>query len=136
MRVAAYNTLNQLLADLPADRHAFAAGDFNTTSAEDSARNMLDRFARPRWTVSNDLCQGCEGSSYYAADDTWSFLDMILWRPCCGENATWQVRADSVQIANGITAQVRPEGTPRRFSLPGGSGVSDHWPVVMTIESK
>ena len=97
---------------------------------------MLDRFARPGWTVSNDLCRDCPGTSYYPPDESWSFLDMILWRGCCGENATWQVRADSVRIANRAPAQRRADGTPRRFSLPEGAGVSDHWPVVMTIESK
>ena len=136
MRIAAYDTLNGLLAALPADRHAFAAGDFNTTSAEDAEKNMLERFARPDWIVSNDLCDGCRGTSYFPPDRSWSFLDMILFRPCCGENATWQVRADSVRIANGTPAQVRPDGTPRRFEIPEGSGVSDHWPVVMTLESK
>ena len=136
MRIAAYQSLNSLQAGLPADRHVFAAGDFNTTSAEDSAKNMLDRFARPSWTVSNDLCVGCKGSAYYAYDQTWSFLDMILWQPCCGKNATWTIRADSVRIANDIAAQVRAEGTPRRFSLPDGAGVSDHWPVVLSVESK
>ena len=136
MRVAAYITLNNLLAELPQGRHVFAAGDFNTTSAEDSAMNMLDRFARPSWIVSNDLCAGCKGSSWYGVDDTWSYLDMILWRPCCGDNTTWQVRADSVRIANDTVAQVRDNGTPNRFRLPDGSGVSDHWPVIMTLESK
>jgi len=136
MRVAAYTTLNNLLAELPQGRHVFAAGDFNTTSAEDSAMNMLDRFARTSWIVSNDLCAGCKGSSWYGVDDTWSYLDMILWRPCCGDNTTWQVRADSVRIANETVAQVRDDGTPNRFRLPDGTGVSDHWPVLMTIESK
>jgi hypothetical protein len=98
--------------------------------------NMLDRFARTSWIVSNDLCAGCKGSSWYGIDDTWSFLDMILWRPCCGDNTTWQVRADSVRIANETVAQVRDNGTPNRFRLPDGTGVSDHWPVLMTIESK
>lgn len=136
MRIAAYDTLNGLLAALPADRHVFAAGDFNTTSAEDAEENMLDRFARPDWIVSNDLCDGCRGTSYFPPDQSWSFLDMILFRPCCGGNATWQVRADSVQIANGLRSLRRPDGTPQRFQLPAGTGVSDHWPVVMTIESK
>lgn len=136
MRIAAYDTLNALLDELPADRNAFAAGDFNTTSAEDAEKNMLDRFARPAWTVSNDLCAGCRGSSYYAQDDSWSYLDMILWRACCGNDATWQVRADSVRIANQYSEQAHADGTPRRFQLPEGTGVSDHWPVVLTIESE
>jgi len=136
MRVAAYQTLNALLAALPDDRYAFAAGDFNTTSTEDAAEHLLDRFVRPRWLVSNDLCAGCRGTAYYAADDTWSFLDMILWRPCCSDRATWRVRADSVRIAHGTREQLRPDGAPRRFDTVDGSGVSDHWPVVMVIESK
>jgi endonuclease/exonuclease/phosphatase family metal-dependent hydrolase len=135
MRIAAYSTLNALADALPADRHVFAAGDFNTTSAEDATEHLLDRLARPGWTVSNDLCAGCRGTSYYAQDDSWSFLDMVLWRPCCGEDATWRIRADQVGIANAVPAQVRSDGTPRRFSLPDGDGVSDHWPVVITIES-
>lgn len=135
MRVAAYDTLNRLVAALPADRNVFAGGDFNTTSAEDGAKDMLDRYARPGWIVSNDLCSGCRGSSYYPVDDTWSFLDMILWRPCCGDDATWRLRADSVRIANGAAEQVREDGTPKRFRMPDGGGVSDHWPVVATIES-
>jgi len=136
MREAAYNTLNELQAALPANRHVFAAGDFNTTSAEDAAENMLDRFARKSWTVSNDLCDDCLGTSYFPPDKSWSFLDMILWRACCGADATWQIRADSVRIANQTGAQVHDDGTPQRFRFPEGTGVSDHWPVVLVVESK
>ena len=136
MRVAAYRTLHALLENLPADRNVFAAGDFNTTSGEDGAEHLLDRFVRADWVVSNDLCADCLGTAYYPADDTWSFLDMILWHPGCGGHATWDIRADSLRIANATPEQRRPDGTPKRFSMPDGSGVSDHWPVVVTIESK
>jgi hypothetical protein len=63
---------------------------------------------------------------------------MILWSPAPdrGEKATWKLRADSVRIANAAPGQKRPDGTPRRFEMPGGSGVSDHWPVVVGIESE
>jgi hypothetical protein len=30
---------------------------------------------------------------------------------------------------------VLENGTPARFSLPEGTGVSDHWPLVATIQS-
>ncbi|MDH3266319.1 MAG: endonuclease/exonuclease/phosphatase family protein, partial [Gammaproteobacteria bacterium] len=56
MRALAYEHLNNLRAQLPADRNVFAAGDFNTSSTEDARENMLERFVRPFWTVSNDLC--------------------------------------------------------------------------------
>jgi len=134
MRVAAYETLSGLAASLPADRNVFAAGDFNTTSAEDAREHLLDRYARPGWVVSNDACDGCQGTSYYAPDDAWSFLDMILWRPCCGDSATWDLRAGTVRVANRTAAQVTEAHTPRRFDDPPGTGVSDHWPVVLTLE--
>ena len=137
MREAAYDTLNELLAGLPADRPAFAAGDFNTTSAENQAENMLDRFARPNWQISNDFCDNCRGTSYYGVDDSWSFLDMILWHPGGrGDNATNSLRISRVEIANAFPEQKRADGTPRRFRLPEANGVSDHWPVLMTLESK
>jgi endonuclease/exonuclease/phosphatase family metal-dependent hydrolase len=134
MRVIAYDHLNELLEGLPADRPAFAAGDFNTTSSEDARESMLDRFARPSWQLSNDSCEGCPGTAYYSRDNTWSFLDMILFSPGRGEKATWQIRADSVQIGNQIPAQNTAEGRPQRYDSASRTGVSDHWPVLMTIE--
>jgi endonuclease/exonuclease/phosphatase family metal-dependent hydrolase len=143
MRVSAYEFLAKLLAGLPADRPAFAAGDFNTTSEEDRKQAMLDRFARPHWTVVHEQgCRDsrgdCRGSSYYARDDTWSFLDMILWAPAWdrGAHATWDLRENSVRIANAVPPQVRDDGTPARFTLPEAQGVSDHWPLHFTIEPK
>ena len=139
MREAAYRRLNELRAGLPPDRDAFAAGDFNTTSVEDRDRDMLGRFARPFWTVAHDVgCDGCKGTSYYAPRDDWSFLDMILWSPASdrGRKATWNLRTDSVWIASAAPGQLRPDGTPWRFEMPGATGVSDHLPVIVTIESK
>ena len=138
MRESAYRHLNRLKSALPDDRPAFAAGDFNTTSAEDREKAMLRRFARPYWTVVHERgCAGCRGTSYYAPTDDWSFLDMILWSSGSGrgENATWRMRANSSAIANRTEAQVRADGTPARFEMPGGRGVSDHWPLVFTIET-
>ena len=135
MRVAAYEHLAALRGALPDDYHAFAAGDFNTTSSEDAREDMLARYARPYWTVAHDLgCGDCQGTYYYGRDGTWSFLDMILFSPARGEKATAQIRADSVAISNGNPAQVSPDGTPQRYRSAGRTGVSDHWPIVATIE--
>jgi hypothetical protein len=41
-----------------------------------------------------------------------------------------------VRIANAYPEQVRDDGTPARFALPDGRGVSDHWPLHFTIEPK
>ena len=138
MRDVAYDHLNRLRSALPADRPAFAAGDFNTTAIEDREKNMLDRHARSAWMVAHDLgCGDCKGTHYYAGRDDWSFLDMILWSPGkdSGAQATWNIRNNSVHVANRTPGQVRADGKPFRFTLPEGTGVSDHWPLVMTIES-
>jgi len=139
MRISAYQQLAALLTGLPDDRPAFAAGDFNTTAGEDRQENLLERFVRPYWTVAHEQgCGDCRGTQYYARDDSWSFLDMILWAPAKnrGAQATWLLRGDSVQIANNAAGQRLEDGTPARFEMTGGSGVSDHWPLVLHIESK
>jgi endonuclease/exonuclease/phosphatase family metal-dependent hydrolase len=138
MRAAAYAHLNQLKADLPAGRPAFAAGDFNTTAEEDRNKNMLERHARSQWTVVHELgCGGCKGTYYYQPTGEWSFLDMILWSPgeISGAQATWKLSDNPYYVANRSPDQVLENGTPARFSLPEGSGVSDHWPLVATIQS-
>ncbi len=135
MRVAAYEHLNKLRDALPDNHHVFAAGDFNTTSTEDEREGLLDRYARPGWTLAHDVgCNNCPGTHYYSRDDTWSFLDMILFSPARGENATTRIRAKSVAIANKNPAQVSEAGTPERFRSASRTGVSDHWPMIATIE--
>ena len=63
---------------------------------------------------------------------------MILWSPSRnrGADATWEIRADSVALANETAAQVTAVGTPARFESADGPGVSDHWPLVIAIEPK
>ncbi|MGB5489989.1 MAG: endonuclease/exonuclease/phosphatase family protein [Woeseiaceae bacterium] len=135
MRIAAYRHLEGLLRALPDNHHAFAAGDFNTTSREDAEHKMLDTYARSSWTIAHDIgCESCLGTQYYARDDSWSFLDMILFSAARGGNTTAHIRADSVQIANHNPAQLSHFGTPERFNAAQRTGVSDHWPMIATIE--
>jgi endonuclease/exonuclease/phosphatase family metal-dependent hydrolase len=135
MRVAAYEHLNALRDALPDDHLAFAAGDFNTTSTEDAREGLLDQHVRTGWSVAHDLgCDDCRGTYYYAPDDNWSFLDMILFSPARSEKTTARIRANSVAIANGLPAQVTANGTPRRHDSASQTGVSDHWPIVAKIE--
>ena len=123
------------LADVPDSHNVFAAGDFNTTSTEDDEHGMLERFVRPHWeVVSNDLCDGCPGTQYYSRDDSWSFLDMVVFSPSGEDGSAWQV--SSVELANEVPAQVTAEGTPQRYRSAGRTGVSDHWPVLMTLERR
>jgi endonuclease/exonuclease/phosphatase family metal-dependent hydrolase len=135
MREAAYEHLAGLLEALPDDHHAFAAGDFNTTSKEDEREGLLDAFARPYWTLAHDVgCSDCDGSYFYRGDSSWSFLDMIFFSPARGAKTTAQIRGDSVRIANGYPPQVSKNGTPERFRSDNGTGVSDHWPMTAAIE--
>ena len=144
MRESAYRSLNALLDALPKDRYAFAAGDFNTTSLENRREDLLGRYARPHWQLAHELIDrnapgSCQGTSYYARDDSWSFLDMVLWaskrrNSGRGENATWQLRPESARCANGLPEQVTERGTPNRFAMPAATGVSDHWPFYVEIE--
>ncbi len=132
MRIQAYLFLDRLRAELPPGRLAFAAGDFNTPAREDAEQRMLDRFVRPGWRVAHESgCGECAGTNYYRAADSWSFLDMILWSRTPG---TWRLKEGSARLANGTPAQVTAEGHPNRFRMPGATGVSDHWPLVVEIE--
>jgi len=136
MREVAYDSLNRLRRELPDDHHVFAAGDFNTPKREMDETPMLDERVRPHWIVAHELgCGECRGTNYWAEGDSWSFLDMILYSPARGENATWRIRADSVRIANETSEQLRPDGTPKRFSPEPLGGVSDHWPLMLTLEN-
>lgn len=137
MREEAYAALSGLLAALPPERTAFAAGDFNTTSTEAAATGILETHARPDWHIAHEEagCEGCRGTYYYARDDNWSFLDMILVRPGRGGDATWGLRPDSARVANPLDAQRTRAGTPLRFDPETGVGVSDHWPFVVTLET-
>ena len=134
MRVFAYEHLNAVRGQVPPEHNIFAAGDFNTTSIENNREGMLERFIRPDWVISNDLCEGCEGTQYYSRDESWSFLDMVVFSSSINANTTWQVR--SVEIANRFPAQVTADGTPNRYRSAERTGVSDHWPVLMTLEPR
>ena len=63
-----------------------------------------------------------------------SFLEMFLVAAGRGENTTAQIRAESVRIANENPAQVSRFDTPLRFNAAERRGVSDHWPMIATIE--
>jgi endonuclease/exonuclease/phosphatase family metal-dependent hydrolase len=135
MREAAYEQLNSLRRAVAPENAVFAAGDFNTVSTEVAATGILEHHVRPDWVIAHESgCAGCRGSYYYARDDNWSWLDMILWSPARGENATWQIRADSFRVVNVFEQQVSVDGSPARFSPDTGTGVSDHWPLALTLE--
>lgn len=135
MRERAYEHLNALRAALPADQNVFAAGDFNTTSGEDREQSLLGRFARPGWLVAHDYCEGCAGTHYYAREDVWSFLDMILYSPRRDGEPGWRIREGSVRLADDYPPQLNADGSPARYDALTGAGVSDHLPLLLTLEA-
>ncbi|MBT8137674.1 MAG: endonuclease/exonuclease/phosphatase family protein [Gammaproteobacteria bacterium] len=138
MREQAYRRLHELRDSLPPGRPAFAAGDFNTTAAENTQFKMFTRLVLPSWELAHrNGCGGCPGTYYYPPNDSWSFLDLILWsRPQRGEKATWRIAPGSAQLVNKAPGQTSPAGTPQRFELPAGTGISDHWPLMVAIEKR
>ncbi len=136
MRVAAYEHLQSLRDALPDDALVFAAGDFNTTSTEDAREKLLEKMVRPDWEVAHDFCEGCPGTYYYARDDNWSFLDMILVSGTQNTDAAWEIQPGSVQLANALAAQVTEQGTPARYRAETREGASDHWPLILTLQPR
>jgi endonuclease/exonuclease/phosphatase family metal-dependent hydrolase len=136
MRKVAYDRLNSLREALPESRLAFAAGDFNTPIREQRETAIFAERVRPYWVIAHELgCGDCRGTYYWATGRSWSFLDMILFSPARGGEVAWRIRKGSVQVANEVPAQTKVSGTPRRFSREPLAGVSDHWPLVLTLEA-
>lgn len=134
LRVDAYRFLGSLQEALPEGRLAFAAGDFNTPTAEDLEQRMLEQYAEPWWLVAHKLeCDRCPGTNYYSRNDSWSFLDMILLSRNFLDGGSWGLARGSVRLANSLPAQRNDDGTPKRFRMPGAEGVSDHWPLILAI---
>ena len=132
LRVQAYAHLDRLVAALPAGRSYFAAGDFNTISRESA---IIDEHVEPRWVVAHRVaCAACPGTYYYAPDDNWSFLDMILLsQNLAPGSGGWAMDSARTRVATAYPAQVREPGVPAAFTLPARSGVSDHWPLVVEL---
>lgn len=133
MREQAFAYLNKLRAALPPDRYVFAAGDFNTTAVEDREHEVFEGLAARDWLVAHRHCEPCDGTHYYAPNDSWSFLDTIIFSAPTTGVAAWQLDTDSVRIVNGLPAHVTAAGTPASFELPEATGVSDHWPLAVTL---
>ncbi|MEM7763876.1 MAG: endonuclease/exonuclease/phosphatase family protein [Pseudomonadota bacterium] len=134
MRELAYERLNQLRSAIRANHVVFAAGDFNTPMREMTQTTIMDDFVRPFWTVAHEVdCAGCRGTNYWYRGKTWSFLDMILFAPI-SEQSGWQMTPGGVFIANAYADQLNTDGTVKRFNLKLREGVSDHLPLVMTLE--
>lgn len=138
-REQALRFLNARLAALPPGSMAAAAGDFNITAEEDARFRLYHRIAGPSWIAAHRIgCRGCPGTNHYGKGDSWSFLDTVLLsRSLAPEGgAPWTVVPESVRLANRLPEQKGRYGTPARFDPVGGTGVSDHWPLVLELSRR
>ena len=133
MRWIAYEKLNRLRANLPADRVVFAAGDFNTPKREMEDTPIMAEMVRPYWTVVHEVgCDSCKGTNYWSRGASWSFLDMILFSPAPAGG--WTLDVDSVEVVTNYEDQLSDDGTPKRFDLEAREGVSDHLPIAVSLK--
>jgi len=125
--------LQRLNALCPASL-SVAAGDFNITEAEDASYRVSERHINGTWAQSQDLgCKSCRGTSYYRGDDSWSFLDRILLSKDLASGGGWSVDPGSIRVAYEARSEREEDGTPARFDAHFGTGVSDHFPVVLDL---
>lgn len=127
MREHAYHRLNQILADLPPERLVVAGGDFNTPRDEMNS-GIRETYLLPHWLLAFEKCTGCPGTNYFPQGKSWSFLDLLLVR--FPRKTTW--RLEKVEL-NNRNPQQSDKGRPKRFNIESGTGVSDHWPLAMTL---
>ena len=136
MREIAYDHLNALRARVPPGHFVFAAGDFNTPAREMTDTSIMDDRVRPFWIVAHEVdCEGCKGTNYWARGDSWSFLDMILFSPAEAADSEWRIEPGGVYVADAYGDQLNEDGTVKRFNLEALEGVSDHLPLIMTLEA-
>jgi endonuclease/exonuclease/phosphatase family metal-dependent hydrolase len=137
-RAQALAHLKKLRQALPEDALVVAGGDFNVPADEDAAFNVWEG-QEDAWLVSHRIgCAKCQGSSYYHRKKQWSFLDVLLLSKAFhpSSNASWTVLRESVHVANEVPEQVSRFSTPARWDAFHATGVSDHWPIVLTLAEK
>jgi len=111
-------------------------GDFNVSAEEDARFGMFARAQAAGWAVSHELgCAECAGTNYYAAKRSWSFLDAILLprTMAAGGGGAWRADPGSVRVLSEAPGQKDARGAPMRFDPQDGSGVSDHFPLILEL---
>lgn len=152
-REHAMRTLNALSMALPADAIAVAGGDFNFPCNEaqgDLFARMLDEG---RWNAPPEVRKGCAepGSNKFGNTRpggrqwfTWSFLDFFLVSDSLSTERPspvgWFANLGSFRTAVVSAAQVETSEpgfvSPRRYDFAAGTGISDHWPVLIDLVTR
>ena len=136
-RKAVIKRLNEIQKKLPGGRLSIAGGDFNITSSEEKQHQLYAKELSQQWLVSHLIgCRKCKGTYFYSPKKDWSFLDAFLFSKNMGPKGKgpWRVLPSSIAIANASANQNSPKGHPLSFDSGQNRGVSDHWPVIATLE--
>lgn len=121
LREQSLKYLNELQAGLPKNNVSIAGGDFNITSSEDQEKKFLEKWATPTWTVAH-------------LEDQWSFQDMFWLSKNFNEKSNWKFQPLKTRVINTAPNQQTTDGKPQAFALPGPTGVSSHWPLVIELQ--
>ena len=152
-REQAMRTLNGLSAALPGDAMAVAGGDFNFPCNEPQGDLFGRLLSEGRWNVPPEVRTGCDepGSNKFRNTRpgnrswfTWSFLDffvvsdsLLTERP---SPVGWFANLGSFRTAVVSAQQVETNDqgfvSPRRYDFEEGSGISDHWPVLIDLVTR
>lgn len=138
-REQAIANLIKLKSELPAGRMYVAGGDFNIAAEEEHKEGLYRKKLAEEFQVSHLIgCKGCQGTNYYHAKRSWSFLDALLFAKhmTADGTATWYVEPDSIYIPNQTRHQTNRWFSPARFEPDGAVGVSDHWPILAWLRPK
>ena len=110
------------------------AGDFNIIKSEDY---IYQKTLKSEWTVSHQIgCKKCKGTYYYHPKRSWSFFDVFLFSNEFSNHPNWYVDKSSIRIFNELEIQNSKWGTPERFNDgENKNGVSDHWPMVVSLKA-
>tara|TARA_Y100001970_G_scaffold266394_1_gene355008 strand:- start:24133 stop:25086 length:954 start_codon:yes stop_codon:yes gene_type:complete len=127
LRRTAFETLELLV-----EAHNYpviALGDFNVTNEENKELNIF-RNLQKNWHIAHLSCESCNGTYYYAPENNWSFLDAIMVFK--GRGINLEPRSIAVLI-NELNAD--ENSRPKSFNEKTLEGISDHFPLVVKIQT-
>lgn len=151
-RIRAFQQLSQIKQAKGSDALVLAAGDFNFECSELASPLYARLTSRGNWYVPAVITAGCSapGSSKFFDGllewNTWSFLDQIIVSPSLSpsqpSDLNWFADMGSFQTVVVSPEQVMVDESddgyvePRRFDSSNGTGVSDHWPVLIRLMNR
>lgn len=131
-RVAMIKKLKTFSDEKP-NEYSMAIGDFNFPVFEEKAYGVIDKI-KSDWVVSHLYCKDCKGTFYDSYDREFSQLDWILLSPNFFEaQSKWTLDINSIRVHKPLPLQTAIDDSPADFDLPEMTGVSDHWPFIVSL---